>query len=177
MPSHARKWTMNMKIINHTQIAHVDKLLRRAHSAARANTKNYRVCQYLNSFDAKLHATLEAYEAMRPHRRPHKAKLESIASGLDPWKGTNEPVLVHWKPKASHPYYRTVLEFGIANRANQYLVRNVLSGLVELHPNQYLLRGGTHEAIRQTGKNLSEDSGGRSKSTYPNATRASTDTS
>jgi len=139
-----------MKIVNQTQIDHVGKLLRRACEAGRVNQRDYRVCQYLNSFDAKLHAALEAHDAMRPHRRPDKAKLKAIASSLDPWKGTDEPVLVHRMPKKSPPYYRTVFEFGIQNRALQYLVREVLIALLELHPNQYATRGGVHAAIKQT---------------------------
>ena len=54
------------------------------------------------------------------------------------------------------PGHRTVLEFGIENRALQYLVHHVLSVLVQLHPDQYLLRGGVHEAIKQTRTALSD---------------------
>jgi hypothetical protein len=139
-----------MKIISHIQTDHVDKLLKRARRAGRTSQRNYLVCQYLGSFDAKLHATLKAHGAMRPHRRPDLAKLVTIASGLDPWKGTNEPVRVHWKPKDTPPGHRTVLEFGIENRALQYLVRDVLIAVLELHPNQYATRGGVHAAIRHT---------------------------
>jgi len=49
----------------------------------------------LGSFDARLHATLEARHAMCANRWPDRAKLGAIACGLDPWKGTDEPVLVH----------------------------------------------------------------------------------
>ena len=139
-----------MKIISDIQTDHVDKLLKRACKAGRTSKRNYLVCQYLGSFDAKLHATLEAYDSMRPHCRPDKAKLPSIASGLDPRKGTDEPVLVHRMPKRSPPYYRTVFEFGIENRALQYLVRDVLIALLDLHPNQYATRGGVYAAIKHT---------------------------
>ena len=81
---------------------------------------------------------------------PTRQELPSIASSLDPWKGTKEPVLVHRIPKDSPGQYRTVLEFEIENRALQYLVRDVLIAVLELHPNQYATRGGVHAAIKHT---------------------------
>jgi hypothetical protein len=95
------------------------------------NESVYRVRQYLGSFDPKLHATLEAYEAMKREDRPDPQELASIAGSLDPWKGTKEPVLVHRIPKDSPDEYRTVLEFEIENRALQYLVRDVLIAILE----------------------------------------------
>ena len=136
--------------LSHIKTDHVDKLLKRAHGACRANQRDYRVRQYLGSYDAKLRATRKAHDAMRPDRRPNEAKLEAIARDLNPWKGTDEPVLVHLTPKASHPHYRAVLEFGIKHRALQYLARDILIALLKLHPNQYGTCGGTHAAIRQT---------------------------
>ena len=115
-----------------------------------SNERTYRVRKYLGSFDAKLHATLEAYDAMKPEDRPDPRELASIACSLDPWKGTEEPVRVHRIPKDSPGEYRTVLEFGIENRALQYLVRDVLIAVLELHPNQYATRGGVHAAIKHT---------------------------
>jgi Reverse transcriptase (RNA-dependent DNA polymerase) len=145
-----------MKIKTKSRIDHLEVLLRRVREASRINDRNYRVSQYLGSHDAHLHAVLEAYDAMKPEDRPDKAKLASIASNLDAWKGTDEPVLVHRIPKDSPGEYRTVLEFEIENRALQYLVRDVLIAVLELHPNQYVTRGGIHAAIRHTKQALSD---------------------
>ena len=139
-----------------SRIDHLEALLRRVREASRFTERTYRIRKYLGSFDAKLHATLEAYQAMEPKDRPDPAKLKVIASGLDPWKGTKEPVLVHRIPKGSPGEYRTVLEFEIENRALQYLVRDVLIAVLELHPNQYATRGGVHAAIKHTKQALTD---------------------
>ena len=144
-----------MKIKTKSRIDHLEVLLRRVREASRFNESTYRVRKYLGSFDPKLHATLEAYDAMKPEDRPDPAELPSIAKSLDAWKGTDEPVLVRRKRKASGKY-RTVLEFEIENRALQYLVRDVLIAALELHPNQYATRGGVHAAIKHTKQALSD---------------------
>ena len=138
-----------MKIKTQARIDHLEALLRRVREASRFNERNYRVSKYLGSFDAKLLATFEAYEAMSRDSQPDRAELPSIASSLDPWKGTDEPVQVHRKKK-SPPYYRTVFEFGIEHRALQYLVREPLTALLTFHPTQYALCGGNHAAIKRT---------------------------
>jgi hypothetical protein len=81
-----------MKPTADSRTHHVEGLLRQAAQAQRPSGRRYRAIQYLNSFDAKLNAVREAHSKMRPHRRPAKAKLESIAGGLDAWKGTDELV-------------------------------------------------------------------------------------
>jgi hypothetical protein len=70
--------------LSHIQTDHVDKLLKRVSGARRTNQRDYLIRQYLGSYDAKLHATCKAYDAMRPDRRPDKTKLESIARDLEP---------------------------------------------------------------------------------------------
>src|SRR5262245_7028742 len=134
-----------MKIKTKSRVDHLDGLVRRIREANRINQRDYRVRQCLSSFQTKWHATLEAYDAMKPEDRPDKAKLASIAGSLDPSKGTDEPVR-----KASSGKYRMILAFGIKNRALQYLVRDVLIAVLELHPNQYATRGGVHAAIKHT---------------------------
>ena len=131
-----------MKIETKSRIDHLEALLRRVREASRFKERTYRIRKYLDSFDAKLHATLEAYEAMEAEDRPDPAELASIASRLDPWKGTDEPVLVYRKRKSSGQGHRLICEFGVENRALQYLVREPLIALLKLHPNQYATRGG-----------------------------------
>jgi hypothetical protein len=82
-----------MKIKTKSRIDHLEVLLRRVREASRINERTYRVRKYLDSFDAKLHATFEAWDAMEEEDRPDPAKLESIASNLDAWKGTDEQSL------------------------------------------------------------------------------------
>ena len=90
-----------MKIKTKSRIDHLEVLLRRVREASRINERTYWVRRYLVSFDAKLHATLEASDAMKPEDRPDPAELATIASGIDPWTGTNEPVIGYRKRKAS----------------------------------------------------------------------------
>jgi hypothetical protein len=129
---------------------HLEVLLRRVREASRINERNYRVSQYLGSHDAHLHAVLEAYDAMKLEDRPDPQELASIAGSLDPWKGSDEPVLVHRKRKSSGQGHRIIFKFEIENRALQYLVRDVLIARLDLHPHQYATRGGVHAAIRHT---------------------------
>ena len=57
-----------MKIETKSRIDHLDLLIRRVREASRFNERIHRVRKYLGSFDAKLHATLEACEAMEEPR-------------------------------------------------------------------------------------------------------------
>jgi hypothetical protein len=143
----------SMKIKTKSRIDHLEVLLRRVREASRFNERTHRILKYLGSLDAKLHATIEADEAMRRNLGAaghNEAELESIASKLDAWKGSDEPVRGYWKKKSSGKGHRFICEFGIENRALQYLVRDVLSALLDLHPDQYLTRGGVHAAITRT---------------------------
>ena len=136
-----------------SRVRHVGRLLRLVRTSGRFNQRTYHVCKYLDSLDAKLLATIEADEAMRRNlglAGCRKAKREVIASKLDPGKGTDEPVLVYRKKKSSGQGHRFICKFGIEHRALQYLVRDVLIALVELHPNQYATHGGVHAAIKHT---------------------------
>jgi len=57
---------------------------------------------------------------MKTGDQPHPSEITAIASSLDAWKGSGEPVRVHRKRKTTPGEYRTVLEFEIENRALQY---------------------------------------------------------
>jgi hypothetical protein len=108
---------------------HVQKILRRVRTARLAGGHNhakYWTVRYLQSHHAKVLAVLAAYESIKPHRRPSKHLLPTIADRLDPWAGTAEPVRVHALPKGTQGDYRLVHDFGIENRALQHLILRLL---------------------------------------------------
>jgi hypothetical protein len=58
--------------------------------------------------------------------------------------------MVRFKEKKNNPnQHRTILGFGIENRALQYLVLSVLEVRADLHHSQYLLKGGVHKAVQK----------------------------
>jgi hypothetical protein len=104
--------------------------------------------RHLNSHDAKCVAVKKAYRKLKPHRRPPVTELSSIAASLDPWKGSDEAVIVHYKPKSEPGTYRVTMDFGIEHRSLQYLVASVLAELVDIHPQQYTVEQGLHAAVK-----------------------------
>jgi len=62
--------------------------------------------------------------------------------------GSDEEVVVRTKKKGEDDY-RLLLDFGIINRALQYLVERLLATTADLHPEQYLTRGGVPAAIKR----------------------------
>jgi hypothetical protein len=138
---------------------HVRQLLKRvrdANEAGRVQERDYRIREYLNSYDAKLQAVRRANHQFKFNQRFSKGELRAIAERLNPWKGTDEPVLVHLKRKPSNPdCFRTFMEFGIENRALQYLVRRPLETLAEFEPYQYTIKGGVQAAILHVMKAMS----------------------
>jgi hypothetical protein len=85
---------------------------------------------------------------MKPGRRPPKKQLPSIAAGLNAFKGTPEEVSLIFTRKRSNPNeFRLTLDFGIENRALQYLVLSVLYVIANLHARQFGVRGGVPAAI------------------------------
>jgi Reverse transcriptase (RNA-dependent DNA polymerase) len=104
--------------------------------------------QYVTSFDARLAATRLAASKMRWYRRPKKGELETIAKGLHAFQGTPEEVRLLLIRKSANTF-RPTLDFGIENRALQYLVLSVLYAIAELHPRQFATRGGVPAAIAQ----------------------------
>jgi hypothetical protein len=128
----------------------VDKLIRGVASAHKAGKKRrcaYLASQYLQSFDARLVATWRAYRQLNRYRRPDRKLLPSIAASLSPWAGTKETAVVNMKEKGSNGGFRLPMDFGIENRALQYLLVPLLEATADLHPEQYLMRGGVHAAI------------------------------
>jgi hypothetical protein len=124
--------------------AHVGAILHRARAAHEAGEpKLFRrwTIQYLQSADAKALATMSAYRAMPYRRRPSPKKLPAIVASLKPWAGTNEAAIVCMKKKPNG-YYRLFMDFGIENRALQYLLLPLLKIGADLHPHQSATRGG-----------------------------------
>lgn len=147
--------TMNQK----KQEQHVLELLQRirhAREAGRYKEVRHWTQAYLNSYDAKCVAARSANARVKLDRRHDKAELRAIAGRLDPWSGTTEEVLVHLKRKPSNPDdFRVFMEFGIENRALQYLVRRPLLILADFTPYQYTIRGGVKAAINHVIKAMS----------------------
>jgi hypothetical protein len=117
-----------------------------AHTAGKKKLQRRLTVQYQQSRDAQVLALLEACHALRPSRRPSRKRLASIAEVLNPWQPSDEPVRVNIKPKPNGDH-RVVMDFGIRQRARQYLVASVLKAVADLHPDQYLTRGGVPAAI------------------------------
>jgi hypothetical protein len=111
---------------------------------------------YLNSFHAKLAAVQRVNRRRKLSNRLDTATVLKVAAGLDAYQGTDEPVLVHRKPKTSNPdSFRTYMAFGIENRALQYLVLRLLEEVACIAPYQYTVNGGTHAAIKHVLKAMS----------------------
>ncbi len=88
---------------------------------------------------------------MRWDRRPKKSQLKSIAENLNVFQGTREEVRLILIRKGPDKF-RPTLDFGIENRALQYLVLSVLYAIAELHPRQFATRGGVPAAIAEVAK-------------------------
>jgi hypothetical protein len=124
------------------------KSIRDARKAGRWWETQQLIRPYLTSHDARLAATHRAFGKMKPGRRPPKKQLPSIAAGLNAFKGTQEQVRLVFTRKRSNPNeFRLTLDFGIENRALQYLVLSVLYVIANLHPRQFGVRGGVPAAI------------------------------
>jgi hypothetical protein len=134
--------------------AHFEATLSRIQKAHRAGNRRqlrHLIQQYLTSYDARLAATRLARGRMHWDRRPKKHQLKSIAENLNAYQGTREEVRLILIPKGPGKF-RPTLDFGIENRALQYLVLSVLYAITELHPRQFATRGGPPAAITEVAK-------------------------
>lgn len=143
----------NLGINEERSRKHVARMLReikKAHQAGKRYYANQVTNEYLCSFDARYVAVVDASRKMKWSKRPHKAKLLSIAEGLNVRKGTNELVRVHFKKKEGpNEDYRPMLDFGIEHRAFQHLLLKVLRVRAQLHENQFFTRGGVPAAVQK----------------------------
>jgi Reverse transcriptase (RNA-dependent DNA polymerase) len=148
-----------MAIVTRKQRQQLDKLLKRIRAAVEAGKHKrakWLLIQWLRSRDAKRLAVRLACRQMPWHQRPDKSELDAIAARIDPWEGTDEVVLVKMQAKEDQPDdYRLTMDFGIKNRALQYLLLLALREVVKLHPNQYGSKG-THKAIQHVAAAMSE---------------------
>jgi hypothetical protein len=138
-------------------VAKMLKRIRKAHENGQQEKARGLVCGYLASHDAHHLAALEAYNRVRVDLRPDPKLLPKIAQSLNPWVGTPEVVQLRLVQKPHKPDdFRTIVNFGVKNRALQYLVRDVLEAQADLHPNQYAMRG-HHAAIERVADLLEQD--------------------
>src|SRR5262249_36318121 len=122
--------------------------IRKAHKAGNRRLLRHLIQQYLTSYDARFAATRLARRKMPWDRRPRKDQLKSIAENLNAYQGTREEVRLILIPKGPGKF-RPTLDFGIENRALQYLVLSVLYAIADLHPRQFATRGGVPAAVAQ----------------------------
>ncbi len=139
---------------------HEQKLFSRIRGASQkghSKIARHLASEYLMSFDCKLVAVHQANSKMRMYKRVLGDKMLQIAGYIDPWQGTEEKVTLNLKPKAGKNYeYRPVMDFGIENRALQYLVRGALQPQIGELPHQYATSGGCPAAIEDVLKRLYE---------------------
>lgn len=102
--------------------------------------------KYLGSSCAHITAVSQANAKLPKHRRRSRETVLAVAAALNPWHGTREPVKVFPVRKGSGGH-RPIMDFGLRNRALQYLARAAAEPFAQLHPGQYALRG-TQSAIR-----------------------------
>lgn len=144
--------TPHLKIDHDSALRHTDGLLktiRHAHENGKAKKADHFSCLFLNSLDAKYTAAVSAYRDLKKHRRPRDFCPSACAHALDPWVGTNEPVLLRPKEKENGcGELRHIMDFGIENRALQHLALSLLKTRAAPHPNQYTMQG-THAAIQR----------------------------
>jgi hypothetical protein len=146
------------KVARHVKMM-LDRI-RAAHGANQRKLERHLICSYLNSFDARCEAVRAALRGLKPHRRPKATQVYSIVRSLDPWQGTEEPVIVNWKIKdANANSCRITMDFGPINRALQYLTHRLLAATADLHPRQFAVRGGVHAAIAHVAKARAEGFG------------------
>lgn len=127
--------------------------VQKAHRSGKRKLAAYKLQQYLTAYAPRRIAVEKAYKKMKPGLRPQKDLLPKIAQELNAYQGTEEIVKVTWQPKKSNPYdYRAIMNFGIENRALQYLVDKCLKVQAELHPMQFATNGGGHAAVQKAFK-------------------------
>jgi hypothetical protein len=131
------------------------KAIQNAHRSGLARRRSHFVNLFLCSTEAKVLAAREANRHLKPCNRLSDQKLDELAHGLNPWRGSKEAVKVRFKVK-SNGDARPILEFGPEHRALQYLVVPVLRATAALNPSQFGATGGVHAAVIKAASGMAE---------------------
>jgi hypothetical protein len=130
-----------------------------AHTARDVQTRRRLSKHFRQSHNARCVAVWEAYRSLPwRRRRGQKTTLLEIANVLSVWSKSDEEAVVLVREKGDDDY-RLVVDFGIINRARQYLVQSLLEATAVLQPNQYLTRGGVPAAIMKVADLMMQDYG------------------
>ncbi len=135
--------------------AKLQRKIARAVAGGKHRRARHLTTRYLQSYGAKLTAARQANKDLRRHLRVNPNSLPEIAAGLDPWRGTDEVVVVSTKEKKSGGR-RHIMNFGIRNRALQILVRGALEPWARFHPKQFMFQGGRDAAVDAVMKPLEQ---------------------
>lgn len=138
---------------------HTQKLLKRigrANKSGRTALVQELIKTDMNSRSAKYVAIKDAMKELPNHHKSGDMDVDKIASRLNPYAGSDEPATLHYKTKKSDDDFRPIMDFGIENRALQYLVLRPLEVLADLHPSQFGTRGGVNTAIQEVISNQSD---------------------
>jgi len=130
------------------------KAVQTAHKAGQMVHAQKLVKRYLISWAPKYVAVVEAHRKMPNHHKKTGMVAGTIASRMNSFEGTGEPVTLHFKTKGTDDDFRPIMDFGIENRALQHLVLRVLEAQTNLHPSQYGTREGVTGAGQEVLKNL-----------------------
>ena len=143
----ARAEKQSAKLINKIKTAHVTGQSHRARHYTQL---------YLSSWAAKYVATVKAYRGLPNHHKKADMDLGKIAAKLNPFVGTNETATLHRKKKMElFEDFRPIVDFGVENRALQYLVKRALEAHAELNPCQFGSKG-TCKAVKEVLANLAD---------------------
>ena len=129
----------------HKQVSH---LIKAAHATA-GKKRMYRITRYFHSHAAKRRAVEEANRHAPRHMRIRKCEIESFACKLDPFSKSGEPVIAKLVLDQNGNPKRIIMNFGLENRARQYLARHLLQSFADLQPQQYILKGGVNSALQR----------------------------
>jgi hypothetical protein len=136
MDDHGMSLTLE---INEVHLSGMYRRLASAASAGKLKRTRHYARLFLASHDAKMAATKAAYKSKGRPRVPEE--MMAIAEKICPWKGSAEPVKVFSVPKGSSGYRRIIMDFGVENRALQYLIAQILRTTANLHPHQFGMKG------------------------------------
>jgi len=132
-----------LKVALMAEIALIQKI-KKADALGQRKKADWLTQLYFRTHYVHRTAVHEANKRLKLINRVPKEKLPAIAAKLDPFRGTDEPVVVNFKEKVGGPnqIFRPIMNFGIENWANQFMVQRILEARGLVHENQYAVRGG-----------------------------------